>query len=224
MLNIPIKEENMDEELKQIELMMRGCHMGKRIMKFLKEEGYTLQSGSRSPDKAQIDPEKKTISLDTEDMKKNKNDLSYRPDAKERNVLSLIRAACLVKQYKFGQDFFPGNHISRTAPISNADIVATQCAFVNEMEEKSPKLPEIFDKHNLYYPAYKKALFHTEDIYAARAAAADSYFRHDALYETPDIAFRKKYIMDFDGTPYYTEPKNTMFNATVMSKMKQGGR
>ncbi len=150
----------MNEELKQIELMMHGGATGKKIMKFLKEEGYQLQADgngsslrrSFSPDVAKINWEKKTISLDTEDMKE-----GYKVEnPKERNVMALIKAACLLKQEKYGEDFFPRHHVSRTRPVSNADIIATQCAFANEMEEKFPKLAEIFDEYKLYYPDFKK--------------------------------------------------------------------
>ena len=223
----------MNEELKQIELMMHGCATGKKVMKFLKDEGYTLQSGStnpsirasHSPNAAKINWEKKVISLCTEDMK-NDNGKNYKiENAKERNALALIKAACLIKQDKYGADFFPRQHISRTRPISNADIVVTQCAFASEMEGKSPKLAEIFDEHKLYYPNFKKTLKETGSEKAACSAAADSYFHHDALYDTPEAVFRKKYLMDFDGKSYYAEPvSKTAVNAAFMVKVQQQGR
>ena len=223
----------MNEELKQIELMMHGCATGKKVMKFLKDEGYTLQSGttdpsirgSHSPNVAKIDREKKVISLCTEDMKDD-NGKDYKVEnAKERNALALIKAACLIKQEKYGADFFSRQHISKTEPISNADIVVTQCAFAGEMEEKSPKLAEIFDEHKLYYPDFKKTLKETGNEKAARSAAADSYFHHDALYDTPEAIFRKKYLTDFDGKPYYAEPASkTAVNTVFMAKAKQQGR
>ncbi len=71
----------------------------------------------------------------------------------------------------------------------------------------------------------KKTLKKTGNENAARSAAADSYFHHDALYDTPDAFFRKRYMTDFDGKPYYTESTaQTAVNAAVIEKAKRQGR
>ena len=212
-------------ELKQVELMMHGCEAGKKVMKFLKDEGYKIQSGFAYPDKASIDPEKKTISLDTgsivmhNEYAKGERAVDYAPAARERCALSLIEAACTVKQKKYNADFFKSD-FETVRDVREGDVIAAKCLFVSQMKDKNPKLAEVLNgQHTTAYGHFQDALNKTGNENAACSAVVDN------CTKKPEASVQdcKKHCTDFDGKSYYVE-KDAAVNVAAMAKAKQQGR
>ena len=217
-------------EVNRLKTVLQGCTTGKRSLAVLNESGYAINFDLLGFAASSVNPEKKTITL---------NQLQ----SEEAQALSLVNAACVLKQEKNGAGTSP-----ETMAIRKADALITQMMFANEMSLKNPKIMETFraNGNEALCDAYSRAFakeFEREaavDFFVskgylentARSVAVDCYLTAAMPNNKPSFEMINKECRDFNGYHYYSG-KNRMqekidvyteksFNAVFAAKAKQG--
>ena len=203
-----------EEKKKQVELIMYSCKSGKKMMGFLKKEGYTIQPQDYY--RTEIDRDNKVIKLTV-------------GQSKEKGALDLVGAACMVKQEKY----YPG--LREYTPlqmereqIRATDVEANKCLFVHETAKKFPEMKDAYHGTYDHYEVFENAFEKTGNTNAARSAvieyAAPVVHRAIGTEGTKEIEKCLPVCKDWDGNSYYADSKKTAVNAAVMAKAKQQGR
>lgn len=219
-------------EVNRLKTMLQGCTTGKRSLAVLNERGYAINFDLLGFAASSINPEKKTITL---------NQLQ----SEESHALSLVNAACVLKQEKNGAGKSP-----ETMAIRKADALTTQMIFADEMILKNPKIMETFkaNGNEALCDAYCRTFSKEHERQAAvgffaargylenlsRSAAVDCYLTAVLPSNKPSFEMINDVCRDFKGYHYYSD-KNSMkdkidlyteksFNAVLAAKAKQAGR
>lgn len=217
-------------EVNRLKTVLQGCMTGKRSLAVLNESGYTINFDLLGFAASSINPEKKTITL---------NQLQ----SEESHALSLVSAACVLKQDKNGAGTSP-----ETMSIRKADALTTQMIFANEMILKNPKIMETFkaNGNEALCDAYERAYIEKHrqsaavEIFSsmgyleniARSTAVDRYLTAAMPNNKPSYEMINNVCRDFKGYHYYSD-KNRMkdkinvyteksFNTVLAAKAKQG--
>ena len=203
-----------EEKQKQVELVMYSSKSGKKMMNFLKKEGYKIQP--RDYSKTEIDRQKKIINLTV-------------GSSKEEGALALVGAACVLKQEKYTPELleYTPLQMERDA-VRETDIEANKCLFVHETAEKFPEVKNAYHGTYDHYEVFENAFEKTGNTNAARSAvieyAAPVVHRAIGTEGTKAIEKCLPVCKDWDGNSYYADSKKTAVNAAVMAKAKQQGR
>ena len=203
-----------EEKQKQVELVMYSCKSGKKMMGFLKKEGYTIQPQDYY--RTEIDRNNKVIKLTV-------------GKSREEGALDLVGAACMVKQEKY----YPG--LREYTPlqmereqIRATDVEANKCLFVHETAKKFPEMKEAYTGTYDRLEVFEKSLKETKDTNAALSAViehtAPTFHQATGTAGTKAIDHCKTVCMDFDGKPYFVDSKKDAVKTAAMAKAKQQGR
>ena len=210
-LSSPVYAETETEEIadaskvNRIQYMMQDSRIGKQSLDELNKNGYAVKYDASGMISGSVSPESKTVFLNSN-------------ATKEAGALSLIDAACFVKQEKD----FAGDSPEAKA-IRKADSLSAQIIFAEEMSQKNPKILETFkaNGNEPVYNAFKKVMAETNNMNVARSAAIDCYLSTAGLNSKPWPSTVSRICKGFDGQRYYVESNAV---AAFMAKAKQGGR
>ena len=201
------------DRMKQVELMMHGCKSGKKMMGFLKQEGYKIEPQVFG--RTNIDRENKAVNL------------VIGHNCKEDSVIELIQAACMVKQEKYNPELTEFTKLEGYRNrLRDADVQANTCLFIHEMDAKHPKLKENYLGQYSELEIFEETFRKTKDTNIARSAVmkvnAPETFAGSGIKKPEDYIPLCK---DFDGKSYFVDPaEKTKVNAVAIAKAKGKGR
>ena len=215
-----VEKREQDRKTAPIRHILQDSMTGRQSLNTLQESGYSIKVASLGTLSSTVDPEKKTVVLN-----------SKRP--RENGALSLVHAACIVKQEKDGADNSP-----ETMAIRRADSLATQMLFAKETQTNHPQIMEAFEKNGNkpLCDAFLKTMEETNNLNAARSAAVNCYLDAALPNNKPSLEKIAAVCKTLNGQNYYVDPKSAAekaktsvfnepaVNSVFMKKMKQSGR
>ena len=214
-----------ETEIASIQDVLKECPTGRQVLVALSKNGFSIKSEALGTIASSVNPEKKTITLNT-------------ASTKEAGALSLVHAASVLRQRNSGLVLVAENESSEKEvhALRKADALSAQLVFAEEMQQKNPKILETFIKNGNQpmYDAFKLTMAEKNNVNAARSAAVDCYLNAALPDKKLWPSTISKICKGFDNQSYYVAPdertktvsdtlyNEPAFNAVFAARMKQG--
>lgn len=213
-----------ETEIAPIQDILKECPTGRQALVELNKNGFSIKSEALGTIASSVNPEKKTIMLNT-------------TSTNEAQALSLVHAASVLRQRRSGTILSDASD-KEVQAMRKADALSAQLVFAEEMQQKNPQILETFLKNGNQpmYDAFKLTMAEKNNMNAARSAAVDCYLSAAMPDKKLWPSTISKICKGFDNQSYYVAPDDRAktvsdtlynepaFNAVFAAKAKQGGR
>ena len=203
------EQEKRNKHLMPVQYLMMSSSIGRRAWEIMKNAQYSIGFDALSDNTVcNVDPEKKTIVLNTS-------------ASKEVCALELVRSARLLQK-----DEYSDINSAAVTEARKADAVSAQLVFAEEMRRKAPNVLDVFKTgdNTALCDTFDRAMIKTGDTDAARSAVVDSYLSKVAPDRKPSREIVARMCKNIYGLSYYIPPKEDDSNKALTAALVKATR